>query len=253
MGRASAHRRYRAAGDSGVIVSFDDLPMAEATLRARQLAGRITADTAVLGQGVRDIIPGLNNVCIQYDARYTSSNDIKNVIDGLLPGLDADGAIEGQHWQIPVSYGGEHGPDLDDVAKATGLDPEEVIRRHVAATLSVAIMGFMPGLGYLKGVDETLYLPRKQSPRAVVPARSLGIAMDQSVIYPMESPGGWNLIGRVPVRPFDASRDDPILFRPGDTVGFTSVDAATFADLDARAARGEMIITPVRHAAGKGS
>ena len=253
MSRASAHRRYRAAGDSGVIVSFDDLPMASATLRARQLAGRITADTAVLGAGVRDIIPGLNNVCIQYDARYTSSDKIRKIIDGLLPDLDADAAIVGQHWQIPVSYGGAHGPDLDEVAKATGLDPDEVIRRHAAATLSVAIMGFMPGLGYLKGVDETLYLPRKQSPRAVVPARSLGIAMDQSVIYPMESPGGWNLIGRVPVRPFDASRDDPILFRPGDTVGFTPVDPATFADLDARAARGEAIITPVKPAAGKNS
>ena len=85
MSRASAHRRYRAAGDSGVIVSFDDLPMASATLRARQLAGRITADTAVLGLGVRDIIPGLNNVCIQYDARYTSSDKIRKIIDGLLP------------------------------------------------------------------------------------------------------------------------------------------------------------------------
>ena len=253
MSRASAHRRYLAAGDSGVIVSFDDLPMASATLRARQLAGRITADTAVLGAGVRDIISGLNNVCIQYDARYTSSDKIRKIIDDLLPDLDADAAIVGQHWQIPVSYGGVHGPDLDEVAKATGLDPDEVIRRHAAATLSVAIMGFMPGLGYLKGVDETLYLPRKQSPRAVVPARSLGIAMDQSVIYPMESPGGWNLIGRVPVRPFDASRDDPILFRPGDTVGFTPVDPATFADLDARAARGEAIITPVKPAAGKNS
>ena len=96
------------------------------------------------------------------------------------------------------------------------------------------------------------FIGRKQSPRAVVPARSFGIAMDQSVIYPMESPGGWNLIGRVPVRPFDASRDDPILFRPGDTVGFTIVDAATFADLDA-VPQGKAIITPVKPAAGKNS
>ncbi|MGC6484968.1 MAG: 5-oxoprolinase subunit PxpB [Candidatus Puniceispirillales bacterium] len=245
MARGSLHQRYRTAGDSGVIVCFDDHPMDEATVLARQLAQELKDQPPPFAAAIRDLIPGLNNVCIQYDARLFSSDEIKSYVDALLPGLNPLGASSGTHWCIPAVYGGEYGPDLNDVAAATGLDPDEVIQRHTARPLTVAIMGFMPGLGYLKGVDEALYLPRKSSPRAVVPARSLGIAMDQSVIYPLESPGGWNLIGRVPVRPFDPAREDPILFRPGDRVSFTAVDAASFADLEQRVSAGEQVITTI--------
>ena len=145
---------------------------------------------------------------------------------------------------MPVLYGGEGGPDLEDVAEKTGFPPEEVISRHLSRQLTVAIMGFMPGLGYLKGIDPALTLPRRSSPRKRVPALTLGIAMDQSVIYPLTSPGGWNLIGKVPVRIFEPRRDDPILFRPGDRVSFRRVDDAEFTDLNQRAEAGETILHP---------
>lgn len=245
MPETSSFKRYRAAGDSGVIVCFEDHPRDAATILARQLARVLQDQPPPFAAAIRDLIPGMNNICIQYDARLVSSIEITGFIDGILPELNPDETGTGRHWHIPVCYGREYGPDLDEVADATGLSPDEVIRRHTERPLVVAIMGFMPGLGYLKGVDPSLFLPRKSSPRAVVPQRSLGIAMDQTVIYPLQSPGGWNLIGRVPVFPFDPSRSDPILFRPGDMVSFAAVEPEEFSDLEARAIRGDTIITPV--------
>ena len=120
-----------------------------------------------------------------------------------------------------------------------------MINHHTNAELTVAIMGFLPGLAYMKGVDKSLYMPRKSSPRAHVPDRSVGIAMDQTVIYPLASPGGWNLIGRTPIHPFDPVRDTPILFKAGDVVNFTAIDGKTFDEMDKASANGELVITPL--------
>lgn len=249
MTRAKQHnssfRRFLAAADSGVVVSFaDEVDAAAAMLKARVLAERLRLGDWPLANAVQDIIPGLNNVLIQYDAIQTSQDELIKYIAGILPELKPEAEIHARRWRIPVLYGGGTGPDLEEVAACTGLTPDEVVTRHQALPLTVAIMGFMPGLGYMKGVDDALHLPRRSSPRKHVPARSLGIAMDQTVIYPMDSPGGWNLIGKVPMRIFDQSRDDPVLFRPGDQVSFASVSAEEFADLEARAEAGEVIVAP---------
>jgi KipI family sensor histidine kinase inhibitor len=166
------------------------------------------------------------------------------MIDKRLPQLKAEESHAGRHWRIPVLYGGEAGPDIEDVANSTGLAADDVIERHLKSRLSVIIIGFLPGLAYLKGVDAKLYLPRKTSPRQHVPERSVGIAMDQTVIYPLPSPGGWNLIGRTPVRPFSSLREAPVLFNPGDTVSFTAIDGAEYARLDRAALDGEEIVSP---------
>ena len=246
--RTSTHagfRRFIHAGDSGVIVSFADEPdMAVAMVRARRLAAMVRSGDMDFANAVLDVIPGFNNIIIQYDPVYSSSSDIIKGVEPLLADIGADELVDSRHWIIPVLYGGEGGPDLEDVAEKTGFPPEEVISRHLSRQLTVAIMGFMPGLGYLKGIDPALTLPRRSSPRKRVPALTLGIAMDQSVIYPLTSPGGWNLIGKVPVRIFEPRRDDPILFRPGDRVSFRRVDDAEFTDLNQRAEAGETILHP---------
>jgi len=184
------------------------------------------------------------NLLIQYDPLKVTAAQLTDVVDQFVSDLRIDSVPKGRLWRLPVLYGGESGPDLEDVAEKTGLSTDEVIERHSANILTVAIMGFMPGLGYMKGVDPLLYLPRRSRPREHVPALSVGIAMDQTVIYPLASPGGWNLIGRVPVRLFDPAREDPVLFRPGDQVAFEPVDVTTFKSLWQKSEEGALIITP---------
>ena len=246
MPKKNTSKRYRVAGDSGVIVSFaDESDAALAMLKARKLADHVRSQSQKISEAILDVILGMNNVLIQYDPIHSSSADIIASLEDLLPKLEASKDTNKiRHWQIPVLYGGEVGPDLEDVSEKTGFPPEEVIARHMANPLTIAIMGFMPGLGYMQGVDPALTLPRRSTPRKRVPARTLGIAMGQSVIYPLDSPGGWNLIGKVPIWIFDQRRDDPILFRPGDRVSFKRIDEDEFAALEAKSAKGETIITP---------
>jgi KipI family sensor histidine kinase inhibitor len=123
--------------------------------------------------------------------------------------------------EIPVRYGGADGPDLAAVASATGLSEEAVVRLHTSAVYRVFMLGFLPGFAYMAPLDPRIVLPRLGTPRARVPAGSVAIAERQTAIYPMESPGGWHLIGRTDVRPVQPEKGDPFLFKPGDQVRFT--------------------------------
>jgi len=237
-------KRYLAAGDSGVIVNFADHDDAEATLMARGLADQLRAAGDPALPGLRDLVPGLTNLLIQYDPLIISAADLVAAVDPVVAALKTDAIPKGRLWRMPVLYGGDAGPDLEEVAERTGLTTQDVISRHTANTLTVAIMGFLPGLAYMKGVDPVLNMPRRSRPRAHVPALSLGIAMDQTVIYPLESPGGWNLIGRVPVRLFDPGRAEPVLFSPGDRVMFEPVSETEYRELWQQTEKGEMIIQP---------
>jgi len=232
---------YISASDQGLIVSFAAFSDADAIVLSRRLGELLRANPP---HGLRDVIPGMNNLLINYNSLLTSQADLKENVQAVLLKLDTDASAQHRHWRLPVCYGGAFGEDLPEVASRSGFTEDEVIARHTRNTLTVAIMGFLPGLAYMKGVDDALYLPRRSSPRQHVPALSLGIAMDQTVIYPLASPGGWNLIGRVPVRPFDSLRDDPVLFRAGDRVSFYAIDEGEFRRLDAAALAGEVIITP---------
>ncbi|MCE2518090.1 MAG: 5-oxoprolinase subunit PxpB [Alphaproteobacteria bacterium] len=236
--------KFLSSGDGGLVVDFSRIESGVAIVRAR-LLGQVIRQNSSAFPGVRDAIPGLSNLLIQYNPLETSAAELKRAVNAMLPSLDGDDMASSRHWVVPVCYGGDYGPDLDEVAKAKGISADEVITRHAANTLTVAIMGFLPGLGYLKGVDPSLALPRKSTPRQHVPALSVGIAMDQTVIYPLASPGGWNLLGRTPVKLFDPGRDEPVLFRPGDAVSFTPVEAAEFKTLEAAVAAGESIISPL--------
>lgn len=227
--------------DQGVIIDFSAFDADDAILFSRLLGQRLR-DHGI--KGMVDAIPGMNNLLICYDSIITSHNAISEQALNHANGLDADDQATSRLWRLPVCYGGEYGPDLEDVAVQKDLQPEDVITRHTANELTVAIMGFLPGLAYMKGVDQSLYLPRRSSPRQHVPAFSLGIAMDQTVIYPLASPGGWNLIGRVPFRPFDANRDDPVLFRAGDRVQFYAVDQAEFLNFEDGLMNGNITLSP---------
>ena len=243
-----------ACGDTGILLDFSGYgpslglpplpPDARASLtrKARQLGQMInqhSADTL----GITDIVPGLCSVLFHYDPALITAAEIKQQVSLYLDQLDEGKEIAAPLWRLPVCYDGAFGPDLDKVARATRLSPDEVIARHTAAVLEVAIMGFLPGLGYMTGVDEALYLPRRSEPRTFVAQGSVGIAMDQTVIYPLDSPGGWNLIGRMPIPLFDQQRKEPILFTAGDRVCFYAVSRDEFEDLAAACADGHLPIT----------
>ena len=192
--------------------------------------------------GITEIVPSLTRLLIAFDPLITSSDSIKTQIlpylsqptslspnqTALSPAGMSQNKPASRHWHLPICYDDEMGPDIDDLAATLSLPRDEVISRHLNSQLHVAVMGFLPGLGYMTGLDDALNLPRRANPRAHVPANAVGIAIGQCVIYPLASPGGWHLIGQVPFPMFDVHREDPILLSPGDKVSFARIDRATF-------------------------
>jgi KipI family sensor histidine kinase inhibitor len=150
-------------------------------------------------------------------------------------------AGHGRTWELPVVYGGESGPDLGEVAERAGISPEEAVALHAAPTYHVYMLGFSPGFAYLGDLPQALQLPRRATPRARLPAGSVAIASDMTAIYPLESPGGWHLIGNTPVALWDMARRDEPLLMPGDQVRFKPVSEEDAEVLRNRASEGWQI------------
>ncbi len=179
---------------------------------------------------IRDVVPALGGLALHFDPEFEGSvSDVAAELverclkDGLPPAGDL-----GRDVEVPVCYDRVFAPDLEEVAAKTGLSPQEVAARHVAGEYRVLMIGFAPGHAYMSGLDAKLAVPRRASPRAVVPTGSVAIANEQTVIYPYAIAGGWNIIGRTPLAVFDAKRELPSLFAAGDRVRFRAISAAEF-------------------------
>jgi len=196
--------RFLSMGDRSVLVELAD-PAEVHRLRAAALA----ADVG------REVVPGWRTLLL------TTDGDPRVLVDEVKRlATTTASSVATQHHEIPVRYDGE---DLADVAEASGLAPEEVVELHAGAEYVVVLLGFSRGFPYLAGLPEQLRLPRLSTPRTKVPAGSVGIALDQCGIYPMDSPGGWRLLGRTDLPVFDETRDPPNLLGIGDTVRFVVV------------------------------
>ena len=206
--------RLHSLGDAALLC---ELP-APATLAQQQRIWALAAE-ALRWPAVHEVLPGMNNLTLLFDPARTDAAELEMQVLAAWPQL-ALAAIEGRTIEIPVAYGGEHGPDLADVAAHTGLTPNEVVRRHAAAEYVVYLLGFLPGFAFMGGLPPELATPRRAEPRVAVPARSVGIGGAQTGIYPLVSPGGWQLIGRTPLAMFDPAAAEPTLLRPGDRVRF---------------------------------
>jgi inhibitor of KinA len=198
----------------------------------RAASSRIRGDPP---PGFVDLVPAFVSIVVHYDpiaaARESSVTPHERIVSHLrdrLAGLRVEELAAPRLVEIPVCYGGELGPDLDDVARTHGLTPEEVIALHVGAEYLVYMIGFMPGFAYLGGLPERIATPRRQTPRTAVAAGTVGIGGRQTGVYPLVSPGGWNLIGRTPVKIFDIVRDEPTLLLTGDRVRFRPISRAEF-------------------------
>ncbi len=220
-----AEVRIVAAGDAALLVEFppriDPVINGQAVALARAIAGQPPA-------GVRDVVVGYASVTVYFDPRRADAAALEEQLHhaaGTLPDHVPD---DGVLIDVPVCYGGDLGPDLASVAAAAGAAEDEVIALHCAPTYRVYVVGFVPGFPYMASVHPRLALARKDTPRTRVPAGSVAIAAGQTGIYPIDTPGGWHLIGRTHTKPYDQSRVEPFLFKPGDLVRFHPIAREEF-------------------------
>lgn len=175
-----------------------------------------------------------------YDPLATTRAELQPRIDALIAGGLAAG-MKTRQVSIPCCYDDpDFAPDLAEVAERSKKTPEQVIAAHLNSDFKVYVLGFMPGLAYVAGLDPSLYLPRRSQPRVRLPRSSVAIAMDMTTIYPFESPGGWHLIGRTPLWMFDQRRDQPVFLAPGDSLRFQRIDRKTFDRIAAQVEAGTL-------------
>lgn len=178
--------------------------------------------------GLMDMIPSYRSLLIQFDPVLLGFEDLRQFVTSLWDSSEIDFQSDGRLIEIPVCYGGDLGPDLDEVASFHDLTREEVISTHSGVLYQVYMIGFTPGFPFLGGLDRRLITPRKENPRPLVPAGTVGIADRQTGIYPIDSPGGWQLIGRTPIRIFDLNRMKPFYLTPGDQIKFIPISREAF-------------------------
>ncbi|WP_305856585.1 5-oxoprolinase subunit PxpB [Balneatrix alpica] len=217
-------------GGVDTLLIYADAPVAEQTSARIQQAAQ--ALRAGLAQQLVELVPSYTSLLLQYDVLHADYAAMRQAVLAILAQLPEQlPQDEGQLIEIPVYYSAETGPDLLPLAQRTGLSVEEVIALHTATTYRVYAIGFAPGFAYLGQVDERLASPRLATPRLQVPAGSVGIAERQTAIYPLNSPGGWNLLGRTPLRMFDAGREPASLLAAGQRVRFQAISQAEFVAL----------------------
>ena len=173
-------------------------------------------------RGVTEVVPAYTTLGVWFDPLERNAADLASELVALADATEGrnDGLTDSVEFVIPVRY---DGPDLDDVASRLGLSREEVIRRHAAIEYRVFLLGFVPGFAFLGLLDPSLELPRRSSPRLKVPAGSVAIAGRQTAVYPLDTPGGWHLLGHTDLAFFDAQRDPPALLGVGDRVRFEAI------------------------------
>lgn len=235
MTRASP--RLLPLGDTAFTVEFGDVIDGDANAAVLALDARLAR--AAL-PGVVEVVPTYRSLTVHLDPIVADPAELgRSVLALARVGLDPIPA--GRRWRIPVVYGGGFGLDLDDVAARHGLDPNDLIARHSAPEYRVAMLGFLPGYAYLSGLDPSLSLSRRSSPRPTTPAGTISIGGAQALVASIAAPSGWHLLGRTPVRSFMPGREPIFLFEPGDTVRFVPTDPGRWDELDRAAQAGERV------------
>ena len=222
-------------GDSSVLIVFGDTISTE-------INQRITATVKLIKEqrieGIVDMIPAFASLLINYNPLVISYAALRRRLERILRMEIRSEATVRRVYEIPVCYGGAYGPDLGQIADHAGLTPEEVIDIHTSRDYLIYMLGFLPGFCYLGGLDERIHTPRLSSPRLRIPAGSVGIGGSQTGIYPMDSPGGWQLMGMTPVKTYDPQREVPILVQAGEYIRFVRIDEDEFRAISEQVAAG---------------
>ena len=228
--------RILTAGDSSLLVEFGN-EISPAINKKITTTLNLMREQHI--EGVVDVIPAFCSLLINYDPRVISYEELKDRMMGLVKMEGQTGQDRKRIFEIPVCYGGEYGPDIASIAAHAGLSEEEVIRIHSSRDYLIYMLGFLPGFCYLGGLDERIHTPRLANPRIKINAGSVGIGGSQTGIYPLDSPGGWQLMGMTPVKTYDPDREVPILVQAGDYIRFVPIDEAEYHRIRELEERGE--------------
>jgi inhibitor of KinA len=217
--------RVAAAGDSALVAEFPQRIDPDINQRALSLASRLRHEW---GEILHDVVIGYCTVTVYFNPRHVDARWLEGEIRGAAGDVENGLRPVSRTIDVPVCYDPSLGPDLEDVAAFAACSVEEVVELHSKRTYRVYMVGFIPGFAYLAEVDERIARPRRTAPRTAVPAGSVAIAGGQTGIYPKVTPGGWNVIGRTPLKPYDPDREDPFLFSVGDAVRFSPMTRDAF-------------------------
>ena len=234
--------RILPSGDSAITVEFSRNIDDAANQRVLAL-DRILAREPV--PGVTETVPTYRSLLVHYDPVQVDFDALSEKLISLAQ-LPVPPVTNTRRWRIPVVYGGEHGIDLEDVARTLDTTPDDIVARHIAGDYRVAMIGFTPGWSYLSGLEDSLHMPRRQNPRLLTPAGTISIGGVQTGVQCLAGPSGWHLLGRTAVRTYQLHRDPTFLLEPGDQVTFSAVDAKTFAEQDRAAEAGEIVAELMR-------
>ena len=204
-------------GDSSLLVQFGKEIDLQINRRVHAL-GNLVESVSI--SGIIETVPAYGTLLVQYDPLVISFTQVRDFLREKISQVEETESRKPRQIEVPVRYGGEYGIDLESVAHHLQLEVEDIIRIHTQRTYTVFMMGFTPGFPYMGKLDDTLVMPRLETPRTHVPAGTVAIAGSQTGIYPIASPGGWQLIGWTPLKLFDPKSDSPFLFLPGDEVKF---------------------------------
>ena len=220
--------RFLPGGDSAVFIEFGDGVDPVLNRRVRRL---LLAIQGAGLPGVVEIVPAYRSLLVHYRPRDTSPPELRARLEVLVNRTEVGEFPEPGVTEVPTVYGGEYGPDLEFVARHSGLSREEVVRLHAGKAYLIYMLGFMPGFPYLGSLSPRIVTPRLETPRTDIPAGSVGIGGSQTGIYPAQSPGGWRLIGRTPLELFCPRKEPPALLQMGDYVRFVPITEQEFKSI----------------------
>jgi len=221
--------KYLTAGDRSLVIEFGDEIEESVNSKIRSLTLALETEGII---GIIETIPTYRSLMVIYDPMIIELNKLIDKVKFIGTKMDKMELPNAKVIEIPTLYGGEYGPDIEFVAQHNDISIEDVIKFHTSLEYLIYMIGFTPGFPYLGGMNDKIATPRLQTPRTKIPVGSVGIAGNQTGIYPIESPGGWQLIGRTPVKLYDPYRKDPVLLNAGDYIKFVQINEVEFKNIE---------------------